>query len=423
MKPTEWWSCEDYFKSRTVSRRNLLVGSGLALLGLGLKKTALAQLALRTSKNPADGNTLVVFFLRGGMDGLNVIVPHGEDAYYRARPTLAIAKPNDMSAKKEDRALDLNGFFGMHPSLAPLMPLYENGQIAFVHAIGSMDESHSHFEAMNCMERGLAVSGSGDPSGWLARHLMTSPSNGSAMRAVAIGGTMPDSLRGASSALALDSLDDFRLQGNADFHGALKELYSNGNDPLTSAGRQTLKALDALSSMPPGNPKDYPDNDIGQGLRQVAQLIKSGIGVEIACLDTTGWDTHVAEGAGTGILGSQLDKLAKSLAAFARDLGPRMSSVTLVAQTEFGRRVEENDGYGTDHGHASVMFLFGAGVKPGVHANWPGLEPHQLSGPGDLQVTTDYRNVLAEILENRLHNNRAADVFSGLSYKAPGFVA
>ena len=418
----EWWSCQDYARSNRVSRRGFLVGSSLALVSLGLRRSALGQIAVRTAKDPSDGNTLVVIFLRGGVDGLNVIVPHGEDAYYRARPSLAIARPNDGKAKKEDRALDLNGFFGMHPSLAPLMPLYEGGQMAFVHAIGSMDESHSHFEAMNCMERGLPASGAGDPSGWLARHLMSSPGNGSALRAVSIGGTMPDSLRGASSALALDSLDDFRLNGDASFRSALDALYANGNDPLTSAGRQTLKALDSLEQMPRGNKSDYPDEELAVGLRQVAQLIKSGVGLEVACLEKTGWDTHVAQGAGTGILASQLSDLARALASFARDLGPRMSRVTVVAQTEFGRRVHENDGLGTDHGHGSVMFLMGGGVKPGVHAKWPGLSDEQLSGPGDLQVTTDYRSVLAEILETRLGNTQTDKVFPGLPFSPAGIL-
>ena len=419
----EWWSCDDYARSCKVSRRGLLVGSGLALLGLGLQRSALGQIALRTSKDPADGNALVVIFLRGGVDGLNVVVPHGEDAYYRARPTLAIGRPGNRSAGIADRALDLNGFFGLHPALVPLMPLYQAGEMAFVHAIGSMDGSHSHFEAMNCMERGLAASGTGDPSGWLARHLMTSPGSSSALRAVAIGGTMPDSLRGASTALALESLDDFSLDGDASFRIALDRLYSAGGNTLTEAGKQTLKALDAIHSVPVENKKDYPDEELAQGLRQVSQLIKSGVGVEIACLEKTGWDTHVAQGAGTGILASQLADLAKALAAFVRDMGSRMGKVTLVAQTEFGRRVHENDGLGTDHGHASVMFLMGGGVNPGVHAKWPGLRQDQLSGPGDLQVTTDYRNVLAEILANRLGNDKASVVFPGLNPAFPGFVA
>ena len=416
----EWWSCEDYSRTQRITRRGVLVGSSLALLGLGLRKSALGQVAVRTGQDPADGNTLVVIFLRGGVDGLNAIVPHAEDAYYRARPILSIARPNDKRAKSEDRAIDLNGFFGLHPSLAPLMPLYEGGQMAFIHAIGSMDGSHSHFEAMNCMERGLATSGSGDPSGWLARHLMTSPGNGSAMRAVAIGGTMPDSLRGASTALALDSLDDFRLSGDAGFRVALDALYADGKDPLTSAGKQTLKALDALHAMPGENKKDYPDEELAQGLRQVSQLIKSGVGVEVACLEKTGWDTHVAQGASTGILASQLSTVAKALAAFARDMGPRMDKVTVIAQTEFGRRVQENDGFGTDHGHGSVMLLMGGGVKAGVHTQWPGLAENQLSGPGDLQVTTDYRNVFAEVLEKRLGSRNAADVFPGLTVKVTG---
>lgn len=421
MKKAEWWSCDDYAQSKAVTRRGLLIGSGMALIGLGLQRSALAQLALRTTKDAADGNTLVVIFLRGGVDGLNVVVPYAEDAYYRARPTLALGKPK--GATKGDRTLDLDGFFGLHPALAPLMPLYEGGSLAFVHAIGSMDGSHSHFEAMNAMERGLAASGSGDPSGWIARHLMSSPGKGSAMRTVSIGGTMPDSLRGASSALALDSLDEFRLNGDASFRSALDALYSGGGDPLTSAGKQTLKALDAIEKTPSGKKGDYPDEELAQGLRQVSQLIKSGVGVEVACLEKTGWDTHVAQGSGTGILASQLGDVGRALAAFAKDMGPRMKTVTVIAQTEFGRRVQENDGFGTDHGHGSVMILMGGGVKAGVHAKWPGLEQNQLSGPGDLQVTTDYRNVLAEVLAKRLDNAKSSEVFPGFTPAFPGIVA
>jgi uncharacterized protein (DUF1501 family) len=420
----EWWSCDDYSRSQRVSRRGLLVGSGLALCTLALKRTALAQIALRTGEGK-DGETLVVVFLRGGMDGLSAVIPHGEDAYYRARPALSIAKPHDGSVNREDRALDLNGFFGLHPALASLMPLYDKGQMAFVHGIGSMDGSHSHFEAMYAMERGLASSAPGDPSGWLARHLIsTSIENESALRAVAIGATMPDSLRGASNALALESLDDFRLEGDAEFRRALDTLYvGGGSDPLTHAGRQTLKALDAVTTMSPDAAKSYPPSDLGQGMRQVAQLIKARVGLEVACLDKTGWDTHVAQGRGTGILASNLADLAQSFAAFSADLGSAMSKVTVVAQTEFGRRVRENDGYGTDHGHGSVMFLMGGAVKPGVHAKWPGLEDSQLSGPGDLQVTTDYRNVLAEILAKRLGNANSGSVFPGLRVEFPGVLA
>ena len=419
----EWWSCEGYEQSRKINRRGMLVGSGLALCSLALKQSALGQIALRTGKQK-EGETLVVIFLRGGADGLNIVVPHGEDAYYKARPALAIARPTDATAHKEDRALDLNGFFGLHPALAPLMPLYGEGQMAFIHAIGSMDESHSHFEAMYAMERGLASSAPGDASGWLARHLISSSVvNDSALRAVAIGGTMPDSLRGASNALALDSLDDFKLQGDSTFRATLDKMYANGGDALTQAGRQTLKALDSIQTMPAGSSSPYPQSDIGQGLRQVAQLIKSDVGLEVACLDKTGWDTHVTQGRGTGILASQLDDIAKGFAAFAADLRGRMKHVTVVAQTEFGRRVHENDGFGTDHGHGSVMLLLGGGTVPGVHAKWPGLNDEQLSGPGDLQVTTDYRNVLAEILSKRLQNNASAQIFPGLQPSFPGFTA
>lgn len=420
----EWWSCQGYDQTLKTSRRGVLVGAGLAMLSLGLRRSSLAQVAIRTAKQPRTDETLVVIFLRGGADGLNIVVPHAEDDYYRARPALAISRPNDRSTNAEDRCLDLDGFFGFHPAMAPLLTVFKEGKLGLVHAVGSMDGSHSHFEAMNAMERGLAASGSGNPSGWLARHLLSSPASGdSTLRAVSIGETMPDSLRGAPTALALRSLDDFKLQGSGDFRSALEQLYTEPKDAYARAGSQTLKALRTLEEHQRSTKAAYPQTDLGQGLRQVAELIKADVGLEVACLDRGGWDTHVAQGRGTGILANQLSDLASSCAAFAKDLGESMSRVTLVVQTEFGRRVRENDGQGTDHGHGSFMMLMGGGTRPGVHAKWPGLKVDQLSGPGDLQVTTDYRNVLAEVLDRRLGNPRSSEVFPRLQTTYPGITA
>ena len=404
----------------TPSRRGLLVGAGLGLLSWAGKGSALAQLAVSPQKQRSH-DVLVTIFLRGGADGMNMVVPYAEPNYYRSRPSLAIAAPNAQSVK--GRALDLDGFFGLHPALAPLLPLFESRELAIVHACGSFDTTRSHFEAMAAMERGLAREGPGPSSGWIARHLAATESgHDSPLRAVAFADTMPDSLRGAENAVALTSLDDFRLEAGNSFQLDLARLYGSGKDEVAEAGRQTLAVLDAMSrldvhSYRASNGAVYPKSDLGNGLSQVACLVRAKLGLEVACLDKGGWDTHVAQGADTGWQASLLDDLSKSLAAFAADLGSEMSGVTVVVMSEFGRRLEENGGLGTDHGRAGPMFLLGGNVLGGkVHAKWPGLEPHQLDPTGDLLVTTDYRCVLGDVLANRTGNPDLTSVFPGAAF-------
>lgn len=403
----------------TPSRRGLLVGASLGLLSWIGRDSALAQIALSPA-HERRSDTLVTIFLRGGADGLNMVIPYAEANYYRKRPSLGIASPTDRRPK--GKALDLDGFFGLHPSLGSLLPVFHQGEMAIVHACGSQDSTRSHFEAMAAMERGLAREGPGPASGWMARHLLaTEHHDESPLRAVALSDTMPDALRGATNAVALTSLNDFRLDADPSFHAALAGLYSPGNDEVAQAGRQTLSALDTLSRLNPQAYKPaggavYPSSDLGNGLRQVACLVKAGVGLEVACLDKGGWDTHVAQGADTGWQATLLDDLAKSLAAFVADLGPAMNGVTVVVMSEFGRRVEENNGLGTDHGRAGPMFLLGKSVLGGrVHANWPGLEDHQLDSTGDLLVTTDYRSVLGDVLARRMGNSSLEEVFPGAS--------
>lgn len=410
-----------------ISRRHLLVGVALGGLVWASRRSALAQMAV--SRPGTRPNVLVNIFLRGGMDGLNAVVPYGEDDYHRARPSLGIAAPKDPG--KGDRSLDLDGFFGLNPALSPLLPLFRDGKLGLVHAAGSGDETRSHFEAMATMEHGMSAEATGTASGWLARHLESSAGDrNSPLRAVAFSSVMPDSLRGATQATALESLADFRLaagdEEEAQFRSALTELYGSGKDAIAQAGRETLEVLEALNRVDPrryvpSNGAKYPDTDLGRGLRQVAFLIKADLGLEVAFLDKGGWDTHVAQ---AQLLSGHLDDLARSLAAFSQDLGNDLKRVTTVVQTEFGRRVQENTGLGTDHGHGSVMFLLGGGVKGGkVHGEWPGLKADALDGPGDLQVTTDYRLVLAEVLQQRCGNDRISEVFPNLSSKSLGFVS
>ena len=348
------------------------------------------------------------------------------------RPGLGIGGPDSRSRPVSERALDLDGYFGLHPALGPLLPYFKDDQLAIVHAVGSQDRTRSHFEAMNTMERGLDSQSGGTASGWLARHLMAMPPRtGSPMRAVALGSIMPDSLRGGTGAIAIQSLDEFRLEANGRspevVERALAELYRTGSDPMTAAGRDTLKVLDAMRKLSPGSYRSegapYPNSDLGAGLRQVAMLIKADLGLEVAALDKGGWDTHVAQGTTSGWLASLLEDVASSLHAFASDIGPTMKRVTVVVQTEFGRRAYENSALGTDHGRASCLFVLGGGTRGGrVYGDWPGLADEKLE-EGDLRVTTDYRQILAEVLEKRLHNAATERVFPGLSAQPLGIVA
>ncbi len=410
----------------THSRRGFLVGLGLGSLAWAMPRTALSQIAVDPRSARKGRNVVVSLFLRGGADGLNVVVPYSEDAYHRNRPALRLLKPGEGNVK--DQVLDLNGFFGFNPALAELLPLYRDGRLAVVHAAGSGDQTRSHFEAMNTMERGLAVGSAGEASGWLARHLAASePEKASPLRAVAFGGTMPDSLRGATDAIAMESLDEFKLvtEDERAMRAALRDLYGSGKDAMSLAGMETLQVLDTLNrldpkSYRPANGATFPKSDLGRAFEQVALLIRADVGLEVAVLDKGGWDTHVAQGVSTGLLSANLSDLGSSLAAFERDLGLDMSRVTVVVQTEFGRRLKENSGLGTDHGRASFMFVLGGGVRGGkVYASWPGLEDHQLEPPGDLRVTTDYRSVLSEVLAHSFGANPSG-VFTNFAASPTG---
>ncbi len=395
------------------------------------ERSAVSHLALETGHE--EGNVVVVLFLRGGVDGLNVVIPHAEDAYFRARPNLALGAPKGSVKDPKSRVLDLDGFFGLHPALAPLLPLYREGELGVLHAVGSNDESRSHFEAMTAMERGLAQNGAGPASGWLARHLMTKRrATESPLRAVAFSGGLPDSLRGSTDAVAMLSLTDYRItfpeamaDGDA-WKRALSGLYGAQGDAVAVAGQETLDTLRTLEKMDaaryrPAHGAAYPDTPLGTGLKQAACLIKGRVGLEVVCLDQGGWDTHVAQGVSEGWQPNLMVNLAGSLAAFHKDLGPLNSRVTLLAMTEFGRRVRENTGLGTDHGRGSVAFLMGGGVNGGrVVARWPGLSEERLEPPGDLRVTTDYREVLAELLAARLANSRVTEVFPGFTPRPLG---
>ncbi len=361
---------------------------------------------------------LVCVFLRGGADALNLVVPHFEDRYYALRPSLAVPRPDH--ADTESRCLPLDERFGLHPRLASWLPAFRSGELAIVHAIGSDDQTRSHFEAQDQMERGESASRALG-SGWLARLLRAQGRAGS-LSAVAMGTRLPESLRAAPAASVLASLADYALGNSVDagFEAALGRLYGASRDDLGKAGRDalaTLKRLRELDRTAP--PRDsYPKHSFGRQLADVARLIKADVGVHAASVDLGGWDTHFGQQAS---FSDQVDQLGKGISAFRQDLGEHLERTTIVVMTEFGRRSYENTTFGTDHGRAGVMFVLGGEVRGGrVITEWPGLAPGDLESPGDLRVTIDYRDVLAELALARLPRTKLAKVFPDYTPKTRG---
>lgn len=404
-------------------------GTGLRAIGIGGADGPVSQ-------------PIVAVFLRGGADGLNMIPPYADDNYYRMRPTLALPPPGDKRENAAARAINLDGYFGLHPALGALQGLYGDGELAVVHAAGSLDQTRSHFEAMSTMERG-AAGGTGPLDGWLARHLRGNERGRlSPLRAVAFADSVPESLRGDSSAVALRSITEFQLQvpdahaqdhnrATALFGDALHALYSReecGDVDISHAGIDTLRALDVVSSLRPAEYRSasgavYPNTETGGAFRQTACLIKGGAGVEVVCIDMGGWDTHVAQGRDTGWQANLLRDLAGSIAAFHADMRHSHQRPMTVVMTEFGRRAHENAGGGTDHGRASCMLVAGKQVRASaVYSRWPGLYGDRLEGPGDLRVTTDYRDVLSEVLAVHSLGERLRSVFPGFKPHSHGLL-
>ena len=402
-------------------RRLFLKSTGLALVGGGLLPNVFVRMA-RAATPGSSKRVLVAIFQRGAVDGLNVVVPHGDAAYYAARPTIAVPRPGSGASS----ALDLDGYFGLHPSLAPLLPYFRDRSAAFVHAVGSPDATRSHFDAQDFMETGTpGVKTTRD--GFLARALgaakPTAPPKSDALRAVALSPAMPRILSGSSGAVAMRSVDGFRLRAGADTDGDTRSFESMydaaASQELRATARESFDALRLLreadpSARAPENGAVYPRGPLGASLRQIAQLVKADVGLEIAFTDVGGWDTHAGEGGGEGLLANRLRDFGEAIAAFARDLGSRMGDVTLVTMSEFGRTVRENGNRGTDHGHANVMLLLGGGVRGGrVYGRWPGLDDAKRYEGRDLAVTTDFRDVFAEILTRRMAVADLPAVFPG----------
>jgi uncharacterized protein (DUF1501 family) len=393
------------------------------------------RLAFAPPHTNLPGDVLVVVFLRGAADALNLIVPHGDPEYYRLRPNLGIARPDDHRERAGRRAVDLDGFFGLHPALLPLLPAWQDRKLVIVHACGAPDESRSHFRAMELMERGVEDE-RGPASGWIGRHLASMErQNPSPLRAVSFGQNPARSLSGAVSVSTMRSITDFHYQGDsqrmAQHLAAINQLYGGG-DPFSRIGQDTLEIMTRLQGLEPARYRprgglEYPATEFGQSLKSTAMLIKAQVGLEVAALDLGGWDTHFAQGSSQGLMANLLDELAGGLAAFIADLHGETANyldrLSLVVMSEFGRRAAENGSLGTDHGHGGVMLLLGGGLAQGgrVLGAWPGLGSENLVGPGDLAVTTDYRDILADLCSRRLKNEKVEEIFPGHHPEQSGY--
>ena len=405
--------------------RGALAVAGTAAIPSFMIRSVLAEAA------PAPGQRLVVIFQRGAADGLNVVVPYREKNYYSMRPTIAIP---------QNQVIDLDGFFGLHPSLASFKPLYDQGHLAIVHACGSPDMSRSHFDAQDYMESGTpGVKGTDD--GWLNRalqaedllHRCEGTCERSAFRALALGADVPLTLAGRVPAIALNNVNGFTVAGRgpapSPAANAFQAMYADTGDQLFhTAGDETFEAVRMLRAANPAqyqlaNGANYPNNDFGNSMKQIAQLLKANLGVEAAFTDVSGWDTHQNQGGVTGQLSNRLADFSQSIAAFWRDMGDAAENITLVTMSEFGRTAHENGTGGTDHGHANAMFVLGGRVKGGkVYGKWPGLSNEQLNQGRDLALTTDYRAVLGEVVTNTIGARSLDTIFPGANLDPTGFL-
>jgi uncharacterized protein (DUF1501 family) len=405
----------------------------MAMVGVGsaplwLQRAALAADSQLGNSGPGKRKkVLVAIFQRGAADGLNIVVPHGEQRYYDLRPSIFVPRPSLASAG--DCAIDLDGFFGLHPSLAPLKPLWDRKNLAVVHAAGSPDPTRSHFDAQDYMESGTpGLKATND--GWLNRALPPVVGKASPVRAVSLGATLPRTLKGVNSAVAVENLNNFTVRDSA-ASKVLQSMYGTSQDKiLGGTGRETFDAVSLLQSIEktpyqPAAGANYPGGKFGDSMRQIAQLIKADVGVEVAFADIGGWDHHVNEMGpkpSVGQLANRLSEFSGSLAAFCQDLGDRMEDVVVVTMSEFGRTAKENGNRGTDHGHANVMFVMGGPVQGGkVYGQWPGLGVEQLYEQRDLAVTTDFRDVLSEAVSRHLGNPTLKPVFPNYVASADKF--
>ena len=410
-----------------ISRRVFLKNGSFALVSLGFAPTFLARTAF--AAGPARrAKRLIAIFQRGAVDGLSVVVPYGENDYYRARPTIAIARPKS----QESAALDLDGFFGFNPRLAPLKPLWDRRDLAVVHACGSPDSTRSHFDAQDYMETATpGVKSTGD--GWLNRYLQARRDDSDTpFRAVALAAQLPRTLQGSAPALAMSQIGQFGLRA-ANMTDSFEAQYQAAADRvLNGTGREAFDAMKTLKVADPAryaaeNGAEYPASPFAQALKQIAQLTKADIGLEVAFAEIGGWDTHVNQGSSQGQLGTRLGDFARGIAALVTDLGDRMADTVVVTMSEFGRAVSENGNRGTDHGHGNAMLVIGGGVRGGhVYGKWPGLAVERRYEGRDLAVTTDFRDVFGEIVARHMGVANLKPIFPGYSIqpsKFPGLFA
>lgn len=404
------------------TRRFFLKSGALAIAGLGASlaiPSFLEQTALAANQNSK--KIMIVIFQRGAADGLNIVVPFGDTAYYKARPTLAIAKP---SPSDEQSAIDLDGFFGLHPALKPFKPIYDTKELAIIHAAGSPDSTRSHFDAQDYMEIGTpGIKTTAD--GWLNRYLQVhkdvNKDQLAALRGIAIGNKQPRVLAGTTPSLTVASLNSFEVRGGTKTSSAFETMYGKSlDDIIAPAGVEALEAMRTIRKIRssiylPSNNAIYPNGQFGNSLKQIAQLIKANIGLEIAFTDIGGWDTHTGQ---KPRLNQLLKEFSSGLAALYQDLGNKMQEVVIVTMSEFGRTVRENGTAGTDHGHANCMFVMGGGVKGGqVYGKWPGLEREQLYEARDLALTTDFRTVYSEVISKHCGAKDLTKIFPNFQAK------
>src|SRR5215212_6469794 len=411
------------------NRRLFLKQGGVALASVGL--VGAAPSFLRRAVVEAQGltaapngrrKTLIAIFQRGAVDGLNMVVPHGERGYYDLRPQIAIPQPG--RGARGESAVDLDGFFGLHPSLAPFKSLWDEKQLAVVHAVGSPDNTRSHFDAQDYMESATpGVKSTQDGSH--NRYMQARPDpTRTPFRAISMTQNLPRSMQGRAGAVAMRNLSDFQLRAGAytsSVQGGFEGLYEQGvGDVLRGTGKEAFEAVNFLKKVNPAqykpeNGAQYPNGELGRALMQIAQLIKAGVGLEVAFTDVGGWDTHRGQGGARGQLANLLGQFAQALSALVTDLGPeRMQDVVVLSMSEFGRTVRQNGTGGTDHGHANAMFVLGGSVRGGkVYGRWPGLKDEQLHEGRDLALTTDFRDVFGEVASKHLGTADLKKVFPG----------
>jgi uncharacterized protein (DUF1501 family) len=405
----------------SITRRAFVRGGALGLVSFGLDPLFLSRAAYAVGPQgvakASSQRTLVCLFQRGAVDGLSMIVPHGDEAYYRERPRIAIPKSS---------LVDLDGHFGLHPQLAPLKPFWDGGSLAAIHAVGSPDGTRSHFDAQDYMESGTpGVKSTTD--GWANRYCQNAREHtDTPFRAVAFGPQLPRIMAGTAPALAIDDLRSFgvgaRSGGGDKLTRAFEALYQGAaTGLLATSAEESFEAIRMLKTANPAGQAaehgaEYPRGRLGQSLQQIAQLIKAGLGLEIAFADMSGWDTHVNQGSDQGQLSLRLAELGQALAAFATDLGERMSDVCVLTMSEFGRTIRENGTGGTDHGHGTAMLVLGGTVNgKRVVGRWPGLNQTERYEGRDLAVTTDFRDLFGEILTRHLGTRDLGSVFPGYS--------